>query len=54
MFSFYNHTPGGWQIEIGANGLEITEDWSAVVKLDRISDWGHQPPAALAPAADGF
>ena len=50
MFSFYHHTPGGWQIEIGAGGTEITDDWQAVVKWDRISDWGHQPPAVLAPA----
>lgn len=51
MFSFYNHTPGDWQIEIGANSLEITDSWNAVVKWDRISDWGHQPPAALVPLA---
>jgi catechol 2,3-dioxygenase-like lactoylglutathione lyase family enzyme len=51
MFSFYNHTPGGWQIEIGADGVEITEGWNAVVKWERISDWGHQPPAVLAPTA---
>ena len=53
MFSFYNITPGGWQLEIGSNGVEITEDWSAVIKWDRISDWGHQPPAALAPLSAG-
>jgi 2,3-dihydroxybiphenyl 1,2-dioxygenase len=52
MFSFYSHTPGGWQIEVGAGGAEITESWNAVVKWDRISDWGHQPPAALATAVE--
>ncbi|MEY2953835.1 MAG: hypothetical protein RLZZ401_1922 [Pseudomonadota bacterium] len=49
MFSFYNITPGGWQIEIGSNGIEITDDWNAVIQWDHISDWGHQPPAALVP-----
>ena len=52
MFSFYNVTPGGWQIEIGSSGVEITDDWDSVVKWERISDWGHQPPAALAPQAE--
>lgn len=51
MFSFYNHTPGGWQIEVGSGGVEITEDWSQVIKWERISDWGHQPPAMLPAAA---
>lgn len=53
MFSFYNVTPGGWQIEIGSGGVEISDDWNAVVKWERISDWGHQPPAALSVTGAG-
>ena len=48
MVSFYAVSPGGWRIEIGAAGRTIGADWSDVREYDRISDWGHQPPAALA------
>lgn len=48
MISFYSVSPDGWQVEIGATGKVIDDDWSDVREYDRISDWGHQPPQVLA------
>ncbi len=48
MVSFYAVSPGGWRVEIGAEGRTIGPDWADVREYDRISDWGHQPPGALA------
>ena len=47
MVSFYSVSPGGWQVEIGATGRTVTENWADVREYDRISDWGHQPPEVL-------
>ena len=48
MVSFYSIGPDGWQIEIGATGRQVTDDWTDVREYSRISLWGHQPPAVLA------
>jgi extradiol dioxygenase len=49
MFSFYCRVPGGFEIEYGCGGLRIEDDsqWR-VASYDRISDWGHVPPAGAA------
>jgi len=47
MVSFYAVSPGGWRLEIGAAGRTIGPAWTDVREYDRISDWGHQPPAQL-------
>ncbi len=57
MVSFYSVGPDGWQVEVGATGRQITDNWDDVREYNRISIWGHQPPAVfaqmqgLAPAA---
>jgi 2,3-dihydroxybiphenyl 1,2-dioxygenase len=48
MVSFYSIGPDGWQVEIGATGRQVTDDWNDVREYNRISLWGHQPPAVLA------
>jgi 2,3-dihydroxybiphenyl 1,2-dioxygenase len=49
MFSFYAFTPSGFQFEYGWGGREIDDaTWQPQV-YDRISEWGHHPPALLAP-----
>ena len=48
MVSFYSVGPDGWQVEIGATGRQIGDDWNDVREYSRISLWGHQPPAVLA------
>lgn len=49
MFSFYADTPSGFQFEYGWGGrLVLDADWTPTT-YDRISDWGHHPPAALKP-----
>ena len=47
MVSFYSVSPGGWAVEIGATGRTVGDDWADVREYERISDWGHQPPAVL-------
>ena len=47
MISFYSISPDGWQIEIGATGRVVDDNWSDQTEYDRISDWGHQPPQVL-------
>lgn len=47
MVSFYSISPGGWAVEVGATGRTVGDDWADVREYDRISDWGHQPPAVL-------
>lgn len=53
MVSFYSVSPDRWRVEIGATGRTVGDDWSDVREYDRISDWGHQPPDALAQALAG-
>jgi 2,3-dihydroxybiphenyl 1,2-dioxygenase len=49
MFSFYARTPSGFQFEIGWGGRDVDDaTWEPAVH-DRISEWGHHPPAFLAP-----
>ena len=48
MVSFYSVGPDGWQVEVGATGRQITDDWDDVREYNRISIWGHQPPAVFA------
>lgn len=48
MVSFYSISPDGWRIEIGASGRTVSDDWEDVREYDRISAWGHQPPADIA------
>ncbi len=48
MWSFYCVAPGGLQVEVGCEGVEVAED-HVPTTYDRISLWGHHPPAAVAP-----
>jgi 2,3-dihydroxybiphenyl 1,2-dioxygenase len=48
MVSFYSVGPDGWQVEVGATGRQISDDWDDVREYNRISIWGHQPPAVFA------
>ncbi len=48
MVSFYSISPDGWQVEVGATGRQITDNWDDVREYQRISIWGHQPPAVFA------
>ncbi len=49
MLSFYALTPSQFQFELGWGGRLIDDtDWSTTT-YDRISDWGHHPPAVVAP-----
>ncbi|MCY1167269.1 MAG: VOC family protein [Pseudomonadota bacterium] len=48
MVSFYSVSPDGWQVEVGATGRQITDNWDDVREYNRISIWGHQPPAVFA------
>jgi 2,3-dihydroxybiphenyl 1,2-dioxygenase len=43
MFSFYAHTPSGWEIEYGSGGLRIDEETWVVNELAVESIWGHTP-----------
>jgi len=47
MFSFYAQTPSRFQFEFGWGGLQIDPATWAPSAYDRISDWGHHPPALL-------
>jgi len=51
MFSFYAVTPSGFALEFGAGGRVIPSDapWQ-VTTYDRLSLWGHKPPAQVAAA----
>lgn len=51
MFSFYVKTPSGFAIEFGADGRLIEDEASwEVVTYDRLSTWGHKPPAQVVEA----
>ncbi len=48
MLSFYACTPSGFQYEFGWDGRVIdSADWDSSTIYDRISDWGHNPPALI-------
>ncbi|MDJ0852260.1 MAG: VOC family protein [Myxococcota bacterium] len=47
MFSFYALTPSGFLVEFGWGGVRIDDaTWDASAVYDRLSTWGHRPPAA--------
>ena len=49
MLSFYALTPSKFQFEFGWGGRLVDDtDWTSTTH-DRISDWGHHPPAVVAP-----
>ncbi len=47
MLSFYALTPCGIQFEFGWGGALVGDGWDDSAVYDRISDWGHQPPALI-------
>ncbi|MEU0936058.1 VOC family protein [Embleya sp. NPDC005971] len=48
MFSFYVRTPSGFSVEYGWGGLLIDDATWQVRTLDRLNNWGHLPPEAVA------
>ena len=47
MFSFYAHTPSGFQFEYGWGGRRIDDsDWSPTT-YGQVSEWGHHPPGMI-------
>ncbi len=53
MFSFYARTPSGFHFEVGWGGREVDDaTWEPAIH-DRVSEWGHHPPAFLAPPRKG-
>ena len=47
MFSFYAVTPSGFQVEFGYGGVSVDDaTWDDTAVYDRLSTWGHRPPAA--------
>jgi extradiol dioxygenase len=52
MTSFYVRGPSGFEIEYGTGGLLVEPGQWKAASFDRISTWGHHPPAeALPPGA---
>jgi len=49
MLSFYALTPSRFQFEFGWGGRLVDDDDWSTTTYDRISDWGHHPPAVVAP-----
>lgn len=49
MFSFYAKTPSGFHFEYGWGGRTVDEATWEPTTYDRISAWGHHPPAAVFP-----
>ena len=47
MLSFYAKTPSGFQFEYGWGGLKVDEEAWEVGFYDKISEWGHHPPALV-------
>jgi len=45
MFSFYARTPSGFEVEIGWGGRKVDDATWEVRTYDRLSTWGHRPPA---------
>ena len=46
-FSFYARTPSGFDVEIGWGGRKIDDATWEPRTYDRLSTWGHRPPAAM-------
>jgi 2,3-dihydroxybiphenyl 1,2-dioxygenase len=51
MFSFYARTPSGFEVEVGFGGRKVDDATWVVGSYDRLSVWGHRPPAAGTPGA---
>jgi 2,3-dihydroxybiphenyl 1,2-dioxygenase len=49
MFSFYAHTPSGFQFEYGWGGRIVDDATWEPTTYDCVSEWGHHPPQVLAP-----
>lgn len=47
MFSFYAHTPSGFQFEYGWGAIEIDDASWQPTTHDRVSEWGHHPPQLI-------
>lgn len=47
MVSFYVNTPGGWDLEVGCDGLQVDQTYYSSEELTADSYWGHawNPPA---------
>lgn len=45
MFSFYARTPSGFEVEVGWGGRKVDDATWQVRSYDRLSTWGHRPPA---------
>jgi 2,3-dihydroxybiphenyl 1,2-dioxygenase len=45
MFSFYARTPSGFEVEVGWGGRKVDDATWDVRTYDRLSTWGHHPPA---------
>lgn len=50
MYSFYVRTPSGFAIEYGWGAIKIDDATWSVKSYDKLSSWGHRPPAAIAAA----
>lgn len=48
MLSFYAKTPSGFDFEFGWGGREVDDATWTPTTYNRISDWGHHPPAVIA------
>ncbi len=56
MVSFYVRAPGGWDIELGFDGMKVDETSYTTEEITADSYWGHdwsgtEPPAAFLPPA---
>ncbi len=53
MISFYVRTPGGWDLEVGCEGMVVDQDDYTAEEITADSYWGHQwvsdLPAAMRP-----
>lgn len=47
MFSFYAHTPSGFQFEYGWGAIEVDDDTWEPTTHDCVSEWGHHPPQLI-------
>ncbi len=47
MFSFYAHTPSGFQFEYGWGAIEIDDETWESTTHDCVSEWGHHPPQLI-------
>jgi biphenyl-2,3-diol 1,2-dioxygenase len=45
MLSFYARTPSGFAVEVGFGGRKVDDATWQVRTYDRMSTWGHRPPA---------